>query len=144
MLIQIAGALTVSSTINGVGKDDYVLLDSDHTIVSPKTFVSDMVSNFCIKNQAFNGNFSPLYPMVLSIQECRDDVTAGLVSGYDLAKFATDVVLKKGSAQNILQDLSMTSADVNGDLNVAGQITIGGVNFDSVVALNATETVRGK
>lgn len=46
MLIQIAGALTVSSTINGVGKDDYVLLDSDHTIVSPKTFVSDMVSNF--------------------------------------------------------------------------------------------------
>lgn len=82
--------------------------------------------------------------MVLSIQECRDDVTAGLVSGYDLAKFATDVVLKKGSAQNILQDLSMTSADVNGDLNVGGQITIGGVNFDSVVALNATETVRGK
>ncbi|XP_037773367.1 uncharacterized protein LOC119569142, partial [Penaeus monodon] len=116
--VQIAGALTVSSTINGVGKDDYVLLDSDHTIVSPKTFVSDM--------------------------ECRDDVTAGLVSGYDLAKFATDVVLKKGSAQNILQDLSMTSADVNGDLNVAGQITIGGVNFDSVVALNATETVRGQ
>ncbi|XP_027209085.2 uncharacterized protein [Penaeus vannamei] len=116
--VPIAGAMTVSSTINGVAKDDYVLLDSDHTIVSPKTFVSDM--------------------------ECREDVTAGLVSGYNLAKFAKDVVLKKGPAQVIVQDLSMASADVNGDLNVAGQITIGGVNFNNVVALNATETVRGK
>ncbi|ROT81422.1 hypothetical protein C7M84_025424 [Penaeus vannamei] len=116
--VPIAGAMTVSSTINGVAKDDYVLLDSDHTIVSPKTFVSDM--------------------------ECREDVTAGLVSGYNLAKFAKDVVLKKGPAQIIVQDLSMASADVNGDLNVAGQITIGGVNFNNVVALNATETVRGK
>lgn len=71
-------------------------------------------------------------------------MTAGLVSGYNLAKFAKDVVLKKGPAQIIVQDLSMASADVNGDLNVAGQITIGGVNFNNVVALNATETVRGK
>lgn len=71
-------------------------------------------------------------------------MTAGLVSGYNLAKFAKDVVLKKGPAQIIVQDLSIASADVNGDLNVAGQITIGGVNFNNVVALNATETVRGK
>lgn len=71
-------------------------------------------------------------------------MTAGLVSGYNLAKFAKDVVLKKGPAQIIVQDLSMASADVNGDLNVAGQIKIGGVNFNNVVALNATETVRGK
>lgn len=71
-------------------------------------------------------------------------MVAGLVSGYDLPKFASDVVLKKGAAQTIVQDLSMTSADVNGHLTVAGSISIGGVDFNDVVTLNATETVMGK